>query len=336
MLFRSLGLLYFRKGQFDVAEKYLIQAVKTLTDKNPNPYDGEPLYNLGLVLRFQGRLDEAYTRFYKACWNAAWQDAGYFACAQISLIQNRLQDAIYEIDHSLVRNWHNHKGRHLKAMLLRKSGKNQDALELIEESLKLDKFNFGVIYEKYLILKDKCVLDHLLNLMRHDSKNFEEIALDYINSGFYTDAINLLNIAIDNNAVSPMTYYYKGWAEYQNCDKNYISTFNQAEICDPNCCFPNALEAILALNCAIDNTENCSKALYYLGNLWYDKRQYNNAVECWEKSIELNDKYPTSYRNLALAYYNKSNNIEKALDFMIKAFELDNTDSRVFMELDQL
>lgn len=107
----ALGLLYFRKGQFDVAEKYLIQAVKTLTDKNPNPYDGEPLYNLGLVLKFQGRLDEAYTRFYKACWNAAWQDAGYFACAQISLIQNRLQDAIYEIDHSLVRNWHNQIGR---------------------------------------------------------------------------------------------------------------------------------------------------------------------------------------------------------------------------------
>ena len=42
------------------------------------------------------------------------------------------------------------------------------------------------------------------------------------------------------------------------------------------------------------------------------------------------------HRNLALAYYNKQGNIEGARREMEKAFALDETDARVFLELDQL
>ena len=127
----ALGLWYIRKGRFHKAEQYLLTAVKTLQKRNPNPYDGEPIYNLGLALKYQGRYNEAYDRFYKACWNAAWQDAGYFACAQISTMQNRLADALDEINHSLIRNWHNHKARALKVAILRRMGQSEEALQLI-------------------------------------------------------------------------------------------------------------------------------------------------------------------------------------------------------------
>ena len=79
-----MGLWLIRKGRFAEAEPYLRKAVEVLTERNPNPYDGEPLYNLGLSLKYQGRDEEAYDCFYKACWNAAWQDAGYFSLAQLS------------------------------------------------------------------------------------------------------------------------------------------------------------------------------------------------------------------------------------------------------------
>ena len=36
-----------RKGQFAMAESYFRKAVETLTERNPNPYDGEPYYNWG-------------------------------------------------------------------------------------------------------------------------------------------------------------------------------------------------------------------------------------------------------------------------------------------------
>ena len=51
--------------------------------RNPNPYDGEPYYNLGLCLKLQGKYDEAYDNFYKAAWNSAWQDSAYFSLALI-------------------------------------------------------------------------------------------------------------------------------------------------------------------------------------------------------------------------------------------------------------
>ena len=62
----------------------------------------------------------------------------------------RLEDALDEIDRSLIRNWHNHKARALKATVLRQMNKTEEALQLIEDSLALDKFNFGCRYEKYL------------------------------------------------------------------------------------------------------------------------------------------------------------------------------------------
>ena len=100
--------------------------------------------------------------------------------------------------------------------------------------------------------------------------------------------------------------------------------------------FPNKLEEINILRSAVAMNAEDYKAAYYLGNLWYDKRQYDEAIECWEQSIVINKNFATPYRNLAIAYYNKRNEKEKALQFLEKAFELDNSDARVLMELDQL
>ncbi|MCB0151468.1 MAG: DUF5107 domain-containing protein, partial [Caldilineaceae bacterium] len=62
----ALGLRRLRQGLFAEAEAYFRTAVQSLTRRNPNPYDGEPYYNLGLALRWQGRDDEAFDAFYKA------------------------------------------------------------------------------------------------------------------------------------------------------------------------------------------------------------------------------------------------------------------------------
>ena len=332
----ALGLWYIRKGRFQRAEQYLLTTVKTLQKRNPNPYDGEPIYNLGLALKYQGRMDEAYARFYKSCWNAAWQDAGYFACAQISLMQGRLEDALDEIDRSLIRNWHHHKARALKAAILRKMGRKEDALRLIEDSLDIDKFNFGCRYEKYLLTGDVADLQVLKELMRGEAHNYDEIALDYCGAGCWTEAASLWNIASSENAVTPMTYYYWGWCLEEGGLEGADAIFAKAVAACPDYCFPNRLEAILALQCAMEKNPEDARAPYYLGNLYYDKRQYDLATEYWEKSATLDASFPTVWRNLALVYFNKQHQEEKALECMEKAFHLDETDARILMELDQL
>jgi tetratricopeptide (TPR) repeat protein len=331
----AMGLWLLRRGKFAESEKYFNAAIDTQLQHNPNPYDGEPRYNLGLALQYQGKSKEAYDAFYKSCWNAAMQDAGYFGCAQISCKKYNLTDALYEIDKSLVRNWHNHKARALKTAILRKLGNEKQALALIEDSLKIDLFNFGCRFEHYLISNSATVLDEMNSLMRGEIHNYEVVALDYIAAGLYDEAVQLLEEGIKVCPTTPMTYYYMAWA-LSLASKDAKSVFEIAANHAPEYCFPNRLEAILALEVAQKTNPKDSKAPYYLGNLWYDKRQYPEAIACWEKSAAIDDTFPTVLRNLSLAYFNKLQQEEKAVQYLEKAFSLDTNDSRILMELDQL
>ena len=333
----AMGLWLLRKGKFADAVPYFRRAIETLTSRNPNPYDGEPYYNLGLALKFLGENEEACESFYKACWNAAWQDAGFYSLAQLSIIAGRWQDAEEEVEKSLIRNGHNHRARHLKAAVLRHKGANKQAKEWMEESLKINRFNFGCLFEQYLISRNEATKKLLLERMRLDSPNYEEIALDYIQSGLYEEAALLLQFCIDAASPSPMVYYYQAYSYYlsENMDKAKHA-FELAARQSPDYCFPNRLEAILALQTACAENSGDAYAPYYLGNLWYDKQQYGDAIACWERSASINPNYPTVLRNLALAAFNKQRDISKAVALLEKAYRLNEKDVRILMELDQL
>src|SRR5206468_10903760 len=79
----ALGLWYIRHGQFAKAEKYFRTAIASQTKYNTNPFEGESLYNLGLAFVYQEKFEAAYGYFYKAAWNAGWQDKCYLQLARI-------------------------------------------------------------------------------------------------------------------------------------------------------------------------------------------------------------------------------------------------------------
>ena len=333
----ALGLWYIRKGRFAKAEEYLRKAVKLITKRNPNPYDGEPIYNLALALKYQGKVEEAYERFWKATWNKAWADAGYFEAAKISVMQGRYEDALDEIDRCLNNNWHNHKARALKAAILRKLDKKEEALALIDESLSFDLFNYGCRYEKYLLTQDKAVLDEMTTMLRQSAQNYDEIALDYCAAGLYDEARALWDIAIEEGVTTPMTYYYIGWVMLRQGDAVEANAwFELAEKQSPDYCFPNRPEDVQALNTANVMNPDGARAPYYLGCLYYAARQYDLAIEKWKLSAKLDPNFPTVWRNLALGRFNKQDRQQEALEYMERAFHLDENDERVLMELDQL
>ena len=137
-----------------------------------------------------------------------------------------------------------------------------------------------------------------------------------------------------------MTYYYL----FAFCGEK--DALERAETADPAYCFPNRPEDIIALKAAIAsaaqriNSESSdakySKAPYYLGCLYYANRQYDLAIDNWECSARLDSRFPTVWRNLALARFNKQNRQQEAVQYMERAFQLDENDERILMELDQL
>lgn len=157
-------------------------------------------------------------------------------------------------------------------------------------------------------------------------------------AGCWEEALKVVEVAFEVVASErTLLYYYKSWfllslgrlkeAEMAICVAEHQSA---------DCCFPNALEAIKALQEVIRFADVVPKAHYYLGNLWYDKRQYPEAIAEWEKSVEQDDTFPTVLRNLSLAYFNKLDKQQEAVALLERAFKLDIRDARILMELDQL
>ena len=341
----AMGLWLLKRAKFNEAEKYFNNAVQTLTERNPNPYDGEPYFNLGLCLSYLERYDEAFDAWYKCTWNAAWQDAAYLNLARIACRKNNLEEALDLVNKSLNRNYTSQVARHLKTIILRKLNRVAEALQLTEESLQLDKFSLGCIYEEHLLYqalsqKEKAEekLQQVHKISRQNAHTYIEYALDYAHAGFYPEAVRLLACGINiPEEVYPMVYYFLGYVEEKNGDaKTALQYYQLASKTNPDYCFPNRIEEAIALQTAIARNPDDAKAPYYLGNFWYANRQYTEAVTAWELSRSLDPSFPTVHRNLALAYHNKRSDPSASLQSLEKAFSLDTTDARVLMELDQL
>jgi tetratricopeptide (TPR) repeat protein len=326
----ALGLLLYRRGKFAEAEAHFRRAIKRLTLRNLNPYDGEPYYNLGLALKMQGRYAEAFGAFYKAIWNAAWQEAGYFELARLAGLLGRFDEALALAEKTLERNDRHHKGRALKIALLRRAGRSDEAAGELRRALSLDPLEYGALYEAALLTGDRA----FAALAQRSVHTVIEVALDYAHAGLWSEATGLLE---HTPPADPLAVYLLGWIYTQSGDgEQAAEAFQAAAQLSSDYCFPNRLEDLLALQVARRVNPGDARAPYYLGNFWYAHRRYDEAVACWEAACELDPSFPTAQRNLALAYYNHRGQPAAALQRLEAAFALDRRDARLLFELDQL
>ena len=330
----AYGTLLMRRGCFSEAEKHFKKAIERCTWKNPNPYDSEPYYNLGLSLWYQRRMDEAFDAFYKASWSNEQQEMSFYYLGCIEAARGNLESALELTEKGLVKNGHNVKARGLKAYLLRRLERLEEAKGLIAESLKLDPFDY--ISRLELARIDREHREALLEEVRVLARNFREtylmIARDYAEYGAFEEAVQALGLCRES---WPMLFYYKGY--YQSlAGKDGGEALLQAEACSTDYCFPNKLEDVQVLEYAKERLEAPARACYYLGNLFYDKLQYERAVENWERAAEMEPGLAVVWRNLSLAYYNKKKDKEAARAAMEKARSLAPEDARIFLETDQL
>ena len=178
------------------------------------------------------------------------------------------------------------------------------------------------------------ILEKMKRLMRNFAENYLQAARDYAEYGAYEEAVRVLCLCTKDK---PMLSYYRafycGKLGDESRETEYLA---EAEHACPDYCFPNKLEDIKVLENALRKNPEGARAYYYLGNLYYDKLQWEKSVVFWEESVKLDGAFPTVLRNLALAYYNKAGRREEAREVMEKAFSLNPADARIFLELDQL
>ncbi|WP_337103389.1 DUF5107 domain-containing protein [Paenibacillus sp. YIM B09110] len=342
----AYGTLLLRRGLFTKSEEHFRKAVSSLTWRNPNPYDSEAYYQLGVSLKEQGRLQEAFAAFYKAVWSAAWQDSGYFSLAQIAAEKGSYEEALELVDRSLVRNSRHYKARDLRSALLRRLGRLDEAKAFALETIGLDIADFGAYHERFLASRlagDPDGADHALGeltaLLRNDPHNYIALASDYACAGLYAEAIEVLHLAAPDEQANayPMIHYALSYC-YAKIGKNDLAWkhLNAGETVAPEYCFPNTLFDLSVLEFAVRLQPSSAKAHYFLGNWYYDKKRPEDAIAQWEASATIDSSFSVVQRNLALAYYNKQGEPEKARVSLEAAFACDKKDARVFYELDQL
>lgn len=237
-----------------------------------------------------------------------------------------------------MKNAHNIKARGLKAYLLRRMGKTQLCLAWIKENLALDPFDFVSSNEQIQLAemegdhkRAEALGERLNQSMRGFREHYLMTARDYAEMGAFREAEEVLNRCGEEY---PMLYYYRAWYT-EKCGGDADELLRKAEACSPDYCFPNKLEDLVVLERAVEKG-CCRKAPYYLGNLYYDKLQWEKAQRLWEISASEEPEFATVHRNLALVYYNKRKDGERAKAELERAFDLDSQDVRVFLELDQL
>ena len=339
----GMGRLCLRNAKYVLAEKYLNKAIERLTAQYTTPKDVEPIYYLGVALKGQGRLDEAYTAFYKATWKQEWKGQGYYSLAEIASLQGKYQIALEHVNHALDANAFNVRAYVLKAALLRHFNHNDEALKLVLFAReKCDPLDVQLMAEQWLASKDISASKTLFSTLIKHPINAEEIAAGYYNSGLWKDGetvlLQLIAETKDNTTISPLVYYYVGYfADKLGESQKALEYWKQASLQPLDYVFPFQQEVINVLRCAINANPMDARAPYYLGNLLYDW-QPEEAIAQWEISSVLDPSAPITWRNLGIAYSHQTadGSKNKAIAYLEKATSFPNPYPTHFAELDLL
>ncbi|UCF43616.1 MAG: DUF5107 domain-containing protein, partial [Planctomycetota bacterium] len=343
----ALGILYFKRGMFEEAEKCFQRAIDRATYNYTSPRDGEAFYYHGLVQKFLGKYDAAYDDLYKATWSYGSHTAAYYHLAEIACIRGEFDTALEHIDRALATNAWNTKAMDLKAAILRHLGRFEEAAQLASDVLKVDLLDFWASNELYLAksaMKAKNEADKqirtLMKRMRGDIQSHLELAVDYGNCGLYDEAIEVLSRLGTSDGKTgsdyPMLYYYLGFYSGKKGQTEVAALhYETASLMSAGYCFPFRLESIEVLRAAFTTNPADARAHYYLGNLLYD-HQPENAIKEWEKSVAIDDTFATAHRNLGFAYARDLGDIPKAIASYEKAIACNKEDPRPYYELDLL
>ena len=321
----ALGLWYLQRGEFAIAEKHFRQALAVIPSFPATTAAAEIHYNLGLVLRFLGRLGEAYEALYRSTWEYRWRAPGFLALAEIDVLEGRPDVALDHLRQSLRVNTENASARNLTVALLRRFGASAESGRLVNENLTLDPLDPWAISAK--------------GSARLANQDRLDIAYDLVRAGLYEEAIAVLREA-DKSARDgslPLVQYaladiHGRLGRFFEAHQHYSAAAQAA----PDYCFPSRLPELHILERATAVNPKDPRAPYYVGNLLYFLGRHTDAIRAWEQSARLDASFPTVWRNLGVAQFNILHNSERARIAFDRAWDLNPADPQLLYERDQL
>ena len=161
--------------------------------------------------------------------------------------------------------------------------------------------------------------------------------IDCLRRDFETAIQHLTRLVGADGSAYPMVLYALGFIAAQlGDDRAANDLYARASEMNPAYCFPSRLEEMRILEHAYSVRPDDPWVAYYLGNLTYDKKRYEEAIALWERSVAINPDVSIPWRNLGIAAFNVEDDPDKAIARYEQAFAVNPWGGRVLSELVQL
>ncbi len=326
----AMGFIAYRRGLLQEAKIYL---EKTLSR---SPADPDAHYLLGLIHKLWGNVKESSDHFWKLSGTPGYSSRSYYFLSELAFRKGDFKRSLEFADKSCSVNPNDTKAFILMAIASRKLGKMEDARNLIEKILRIDPLDLQAPVELAFIDGK----DNITEAVPDSFHYVLELAIDYGNLGLYDEAVAILRSFIGTESgdpeIYPLVYYYLGYylkkVGLAGESEVFYRYGSQADSCHV---FPNRIESYFVLRDVLGNQPNDAKAHYYLANLLYSWKRPDEAIQEWEKSLELGFKYSVLYRNLGFAFW-KRNELDRAVDFYRKASQYAPEDYKLYLELENV
>lgn len=284
----QMGVYYRIRGEYEKAAQYLRTAIRRQTKDYTRPKDAEAMYNLGLVLKAQGKDEAAMDTLYRATWNYTYNSGANTQLAQMYAQKGDWEMVLDRLEEAIAYNGRNYQAIAFKGLALKAVGKTADAQKCFREVLAADPVNALCIHETASPAAFR-------KFMREQPESYLELAILYWHNGFKDEAVKLLE-DIDSRVAYPTVKMYLA---YFTGDK---ALYEQALALPVGYCNPFRLETIDVLAEAKAACPGSEKPWYYMGNLLYNI-QPDNAIAEWEKCVEMNPQDDLAWRNLGWAHW---------------------------------
>jgi tetratricopeptide (TPR) repeat protein len=326
----AMGRTYRRRGELAKAEQYLRASIARLQQRNQNPADGEPHYELGLTLQLRGQSEKAYDAFFKSTWNAAWAGPAYHRLAEIDCCRGAWVSALDHLDRSLIKSADNLGALGLRALVLRRLGRGDDAAASIDATLRLDALD---VWSRFLQDGSR----------PGDGQACLDLCFDLLRAGFRREAYELLKRAEEpegkcapDGSRTLQLYLLASTAAALGLAAEAERIAERARSSETRYVFPHRVEELLLFEEALAREPRDAHAHLFLGNLLYDKRRHSEAIDHWQQAVTLDASLGVAWRNLAIGRYNVQHDEAAALAAFDEARRHSAEHARLLYEQDQL
>jgi tetratricopeptide (TPR) repeat protein len=246
------------------------------------------------------------------------------------------EKALDHINRSLSTNDRNLRALNLKTIILRRTGRVEEADKMARTVLELNPMDLISALELEWLEKGSGMFAEsstVLGELQSDRvESMLEAAAHYMNYGGWEEAMGILS---NTDSDYPMIHYYRGYLQHMLDNENEsLKHYRLAASMPGDYCFPYRKESLRVLEEAAEKHPEDAAVRYYLGNMLFDS-QPEKALDLWEESGALDDSNPIVHRNLGMAYEKVLQDYVRAVKSYEKAVELD-PDPRFIYELDVL